>query len=83
MRQSIEEYVMRCDKCQTRKGKHDIRAPLGDVDPSETYQVTSMDITGPYCVTLRKNRYLPTFTDHFTKYVEVFTNQGVSAKNLC
>jgi len=30
MRQSIEEYVRR-DKCQTRKGKHEFRAPLGAV----------------------------------------------------
>ena len=56
MRQSIREYVRRCDKCQMRKGKHEFRAPLGAVeDPSEPFQVTSMDITGPYCVTPRKN----------------------------
>jgi hypothetical protein len=52
MRQSIEEYVRRCDKCQTRIDKHEFRAPLGAVeDPSEPFQVTSMDITGPYNVT--------------------------------
>jgi hypothetical protein len=27
MRQSIEEYVRRCDKCQTRKGKQEFRPP--------------------------------------------------------
>jgi len=48
MRQSIEEYVGRCDRCQTRKGKHEFRAPLGVVeDPSEPFQVTSMHITEP------------------------------------
>ena len=52
MRKNIEEYVSRCDKCQKRKGKHEFRAPLGEVeDPSELFQVTSIDITGPYCVT--------------------------------
>ena len=46
-------------------------APLGDVDqPSAPFEVTSMDITGPYVLTTRKNKYLLTFIDHFTKYVE-------------
>jgi len=82
MRQSIEEYVRRCDMCQKLKGKHEFRAPLGTVeDPSEPFQVTSMDITGPYCVTPRKNRYLITFIDHFTKYVEAFPITDVSAEN--
>ena len=81
MRQSIQEYVRRCDKCQTRKGKHEFRAPLGAAeDPSEPFQVTSMDITEPYCVTPRKNRYLFTFIDHFTKYVEAFPITDFSAE---
>jgi hypothetical protein len=46
MRPGIEEHIRRCDKCQTRKGKHEFRAPLGEVeDPSEPFQVTAMDIT--------------------------------------
>ena len=72
MRQNIEEYIRR-DKCQTRKGKQKFRAPLGEVEtPSEHFQVTSLDITGPYLVTPRKNRYLKTIINHFSKYVEAF-----------
>jgi hypothetical protein len=41
MRQSIEGYVRRCDKCQTRKGTDELRPPLVEVeDPSEPFQVT-------------------------------------------
>lgn len=58
MGQSIEGYVRRFDKCQTRKGTAELRAPLVEVeDPSEPFQVTSVDITGPYSVTPRKNKF--------------------------
>jgi hypothetical protein len=61
MRQTVEDYVTRCDHCQRRKGGHEYRAPLGGVEePSEPSQVTSMDITGPYPLTPRKNKYLLT-----------------------
>ena len=80
MRQSIE-YIRHCDKCQTRKSKQEFRAPLGEVEaPSEPFQVTSLDITGPYLVTPRKNGYLLTFIDHFSKYVEAFPIPDVSAE---
>jgi hypothetical protein len=49
MRQTNEDFVTRCDSCQRRKGAHESRAPLGDVEePNEPFQVTSMDITGSY-----------------------------------
>jgi len=81
MRQSIEDYIRCCDKCQTRKGKQEFRTPLGEVEtPLETFQVVSLDITGPYFVTPRKNRYLLTFIDHISKYVEVFPIPDVSAE---
>ena len=39
---------------------HEIEAPLGQVEePAAHFQVTSMDITGPYMLTPRKNKYLP------------------------
>ena len=81
MRQSVEEYVRCCDKCQTQKGKQEFRTPLGEVEtPSEPFQFVSLDITGPCFVTPRKNRYLLTFIDHFSKYVEAFPIPDVSVK---
>jgi hypothetical protein len=73
MRRSIEDYVKKCDSCQRRKGDREFIAPLGKVEePTTPFQVTSLDVTGPYPLTPRKNRYLLTFIDHFTKYVEAF-----------
>jgi hypothetical protein len=63
------------------KGKTEFRAPLVEVEePSEPYQVTSIDITGSYKIIPRKKRYLLTFIDHFTKYAEVFPIPDVSAE---
>ena len=52
MRQNIEEYVRSFDKYETRKGKHEFWTPLGEEeDPSESFLVISMGISGPYFVT--------------------------------
>jgi hypothetical protein len=73
MRKSITDYVRKCDPCQRRKEAREFTAPLGEVEETTTpFQVTSMDLTGPYFLTPRKNRYLLTFVDHFTKWVEAF-----------
>jgi hypothetical protein len=48
-------------------------APLGDVEePYIPFEATSIDITGPYPTRPRGNKYLLTFIDHLTKYVEAF-----------
>jgi len=73
MRKSIEDFVNSCDLCQRRKGIREFVAPLGEVEePTAPFQLVSLDITGPYVTTARGNKYLLTFIDHFTKYVEAF-----------
>ena len=44
------------------------------------FEVTSMDITGPYVWTPRKNKYLLTFIEHFTKYAEAIPTSDQSAE---
>jgi len=48
-------------------------ASLGEVEePTFPFQITSVDVTGSYPTTPRKNKYLLTSIDHFTKYAEAF-----------
>ena len=73
MRKSVEGYVRKCDPCQRRKEDREFVAPLGEVEePTAPFLVTSVDITGPYLISPRKNKYLLSFIDNFTKYVEAF-----------
>ena len=81
MRKSIENYVKKCDSCQKRKSARKFIAPLGEVEePTYAFEVVSIDITGPYPTTPRKNKYLLTFIDHFTKYTEAFPLQDQTAE---
>jgi transposase InsO family protein len=72
MWRSTEEYVRNCDSCQRRKENREYIAPLGEVDETFAFEVSSMDITVSYVTTPRKNKFLLTFVDHLTRYVEAF-----------
>jgi len=73
MWKSVDDFVKSCDLCQRRKGNREFMAPLGEVEePTAPFLVTSLDITGPYVTTPPGNKYLLTFIDHVTKYVEAF-----------
>ena len=73
MRQSIERYVKSCDPCQRRNENREFVAPLGNTEmASVPFEVAHMDVTGPYPVTQRGNKFLLTFIDGFSKYVEAF-----------
>ena len=76
MRKTIEDYLRKFDPCQRRnEGKIPI-APLREVpNPQLPFEVTVMDVTGPYVTTLQGNKYLLTFIDNFSKYVEPFPCQ--------
>ena len=81
MRRSIEEYIRKCNSCQRRKEDREFLVPLGQPEePTGPFDVTSMDLTGPYPQTERKNKYLLTFIDHFTQYAEAFPVEDQMAK---
>jgi len=73
MGKAIEDYIRKSDPCERRKDRKITIAPLGEVPATKIpFEVTAMDVTGPYLTTPRGNKYLLTFIDHFSKYVESF-----------
>jgi transposase InsO family protein len=83
MKKDIEQFIKECDECQRSKRTHEYRAPLSEVMEARfPFDFTSLDITGPYAETPRKNRYLLTFLDHFSRCAEAIPVHNISAE-LC
>ena len=71
MDQDIRDYIQRCDHCQRMKPNlHPQRVPKVPTDtPEAPYKKVAIDLTGPFVVTNRHNRYIMVVIDHFTKQV--------------
>jgi transposase InsO family protein len=83
MRAHVEEYVRNCQECQRLKPRHKFRAPLGDhAEPTRPFELTSMDILGPFPISPAKNRYLLTFMDHLTSYAEAIPLPDITAPTV-
>ena len=81
MQRNLDEYVKNFQECERVKTRHEFKAPLGDIsEPTAPFDVTGMDIIGPFAVTASKNRYLLTFMDHLTHYSEAVPIQVLTAQ---
>jgi hypothetical protein len=71
LNQNVERYVKQCDSCVKFKVGRNPTAPLGELPETfRPFEMTSIDICGPYPETRRGNKYLLMFIDHFSRYPE-------------
>ncbi|KAF2890388.1 hypothetical protein ILUMI_15785 [Ignelater luminosus] len=84
MKNDIIKYVSECQSCSQRKtSPHLKQAPI-QTFPEIFYpfERTSMDITGPFVTSNNGNKYLLTFQDHFSKYVEIIPLSDQKAETV-
>jgi transposase InsO family protein len=71
LHRDVENYVLNCDQCARLKMGRATIAPMGNLpEAREPGEVASIDITGPYAISNKGNRYLLTYIDLFSKWAE-------------
>jgi transposase InsO family protein len=71
LNKDVENYINNCHSCAQHKGGRIIPVPLGELPETHfPFEMTSIDICGPYPISKKGNRYLLTFIDHFTRFPE-------------
>jgi hypothetical protein len=70
-----------CDHCTTKKSIPDKKMGfMRSTSSIRPFQVVGTDILGPLPMSKEENRYILTFTDHFTKWVERYAILEATAK---
>ena len=71
MEKDVRQFIQRCDHCQRMKPNlHPQRVPKEPTDtPIGPFKKIAIDLTGPFVVTSRHNRYIMVVVDHFTKRI--------------
>jgi transposase InsO family protein len=80
MSKHVDEYVKNCDACQRRHGRQEFKAPMGKVrEPTRQWEIVHMDTVGPLQISDKGNKYILTFVDSFSKYVEAIALPDICA----
>ena len=70
IKESVSDYVSKCDKCQRASNKPSMQAPeLNPVPvPEKVWSQVGMDLIGPLPKTERGHCYIVAMTDYFSKF---------------
>ena len=78
----ITEHVASCLTCKLRSGKNCPPPIRGMEVPAYPFAKVSMDISGPYPITLSGNKYILSFVDHYSGWPEAFCLPDKSAQSV-
>jgi hypothetical protein len=84
MYSEVREWVRLCKQCGAKKGLPNPRLgiPHSHLHADRSFQVRGADMLGPLPTTKQGNRYILVFTDHFSKWVEVFPLKETTATTI-
>ncbi|KAL5020781.1 hypothetical protein ScPMuIL_002130, partial [Solemya velum] len=83
MREDVTDWIKTCTMCQTRKSPvPKFRAPLVNIQSSEPMEIVAIDITGPFPVTSRDNKYILVVGDLYSKWIESYPIPDQEAKTV-
>ncbi len=82
LHKDVEEFCRMCEGCATKRDPiPKTRMPLQPIPPATSpFQILSVDILGPFPITEEGNRYILSFVDLFSKWVEAFPTKDISAE---
>lgn len=83
MLKDIKNYVKRCPKCQKMKASLQLRVPMVITDTAEQpFDKVYLDIVGPLEDSSIGNRYILTFQDNLTKFVDWYAIPNAEAETI-
>lgn len=84
MKTDIIKFCTECEACNRRKtSPHYKKVPLQTFTAvGEPWQIAAMDIVGPLVTTNRGNKYILTYIDLFSKYVEAVPLEDIKATTV-
>lgn len=79
----IKNYIKKCKLCQKNKQGRTFKMPMMITDtPRKPFDKTYMDIVGPLEETNQGNKYILTFEDDLTKFMDAIAIPDMEAKTV-
>ena len=83
MEETVNLVVNACELCSREKNKCSRdKAPISGTITGQPFERIAIDISGPFNITARGNRYLLGIIDHFSKFCSLISIKDTSAKTV-
>ena len=81
MSRSIIDFINNCTSCNELKGKTK-KAPVYPIPLTNPFEQLICDVLGPYPETRSGNRYIISFIDRYTSWIEAFPVKSIETKTV-